>query len=72
MQHYMMSQDSAVSIATGCGPDGRSAAVRVVVQARFTSLHIISTGPGPAQPLVQCVKRALSSGVKQPGREADH
>jgi hypothetical protein len=27
---------------------------------------------GPTQPLIQWVPRALSLGVKRPGREADH
>jgi hypothetical protein len=28
--------------------------------------------PGPTQPPIQCIPRALSSGVKRPGSEADH
>jgi hypothetical protein len=30
------------------------------------------TALGPTQPPIQCVPGALSLGVKQPGREADH
>jgi hypothetical protein len=43
-----------------------------VVWARFTPLHIIHDGVGPAQPPIQWVTRALSLGAKQPGREADY
>jgi hypothetical protein len=42
----MLSQDSAVSVATGYLPDGWGVGVRVVVWARFTPLHIIHTGSG--------------------------
>jgi hypothetical protein len=35
-------------------------------------LRLGNLPPGPTQPPIQRVPRALSPGVKRPGREADH
>jgi hypothetical protein len=65
------SRDSVVGIATGYWLDDRGVGVRVPVGSR-----IFSTSSRPAlgstQPPVQWVPGALSPGIKQQGREADH
>jgi hypothetical protein len=60
-----------VGIATGYGLDDRGVGVRVPVGSRIFSK---SSRPalGSMQPPIQWVLRALSPGVKRPGREADH
>jgi hypothetical protein len=67
------SRDSVVGIATGYGlgnRGGRSSSPGRVKNFLFST----SSTPalGPTQPPIQWVRRALSSGVKRPGREADH
>jgi hypothetical protein len=65
------SQEIAVGVAIGCGLDSKEVRVRVPVGVRF-----FSTSPrsvvGPTRPPIECVPGALSSRVKQLGREADH
>jgi hypothetical protein len=39
---------------------------------KFFSIHHVQAGPGPTQPPVQWVPRALSPGLKRPEREADN
>jgi hypothetical protein len=65
------SQDSVVGIATGYELDDRGVAVRVPVVSR---IFFTSSRPalGSTQPPIQCVRGALSPGVKRPGHEADH
>jgi hypothetical protein len=64
----LKSRDSEVGIATSYGLEDRGFGVRVPVGSR-----IFSTSSRPALgPLIQWVPGALSPGVKQPGREADH
>jgi hypothetical protein len=62
---------SLVSIATGYGLHDRGVGVRVPVILRISSM---SSRPilGSTQPPIERVPGALSSGVKLPGREADH
>jgi hypothetical protein len=65
--------DSAVSIATGWGLEGQG--VGVGVPGRVENGHFsISFSPalGCTQLPIQWVPEALPSGVKWPGREADH
>jgi hypothetical protein len=65
------SRDSAVGIATGYGLDEQG----VWSSSGGKNFHFsISSRPalGPTQPPIQWVPGALSSGVKGPGREADH
>jgi hypothetical protein len=67
------SRDNAVGIATGYGLDDQTVRVRVPVEKRiFTPpCHPDRLGE-PTQLPIQWVPGALSSGVKWPGREADH
>jgi hypothetical protein len=62
------SRDSAVSIATGYGLDGRGVRIRFPVGSRIFST---ASRPalGPTHPPIQWVLPALSSGVKRPGCE---
>jgi hypothetical protein len=70
---YIYSRDSSVGIATGYGLDDRGWGVRFPARdGNFYLLHRVQNGSGPTQPPVQWVQGALSSGVKRPGREADH
>jgi hypothetical protein len=64
-------RDSAAGIATGYWLEDRGLRVRVPVGSRifFTSSRLAS---GPIQPPIQWEPGALSSGVKRPGRKADH
>jgi len=39
---------------------------------KFFSIHHVQAGPGPTQPPVQWVPRALSPGLKRPERESGH
>jgi hypothetical protein len=57
---------SAIGIEAGYGLDDPEVGVRVLVGSR------ISTSLGPTHPPVQWVSGALSLGVKQQEREADH
>jgi hypothetical protein len=67
------SRDSAVGIATGYGLDDQGVGVRVPVGSRiFSSPRRPDPALGFTQPPIQWVRRALSSGVKRPGRESDH
>jgi hypothetical protein len=61
-----ISRDSPVGIATGYGLDDRGVGVRVPVGSRIFSM---SSRPalGPTEPPIQWL-----TGVKRPGREADH
>jgi hypothetical protein len=69
----MRSRDSVVGIATGYGLDDRGVGVRVPGRIK-DFLFCTSSRPsvGPTQPPIQWVPGALSPGLKQPGREADH
>jgi hypothetical protein len=66
------SWDSTVSIATGYRLDdrGRSSSPSRIKNILFSALSRLVLGP--TQPPIQWVPGALSSEVKQPGREADH
>jgi hypothetical protein len=64
--------DSAVGIATGYGRDGRGVGVRVPVEARFSPLHVIQTGPGAHAASYPKGTGSSFLGVEWPGREADH
>jgi hypothetical protein len=68
-----MSRDSSVGIVTGYELDGRGVGVSDPVRAIFfpTPRHPDRFW-GPPSLLIQWVTGALSSGVKLPGREADH
>jgi hypothetical protein len=61
-----MSRDSSVGIATDYGLDGRGS----------QEIFLFSTVPrlslGPILPLIQCVPRTLSPGVKRPECKAEH
>jgi hypothetical protein len=63
--------DSSVGIAMGYGLDDRG-----FVSGRGWEFFLFTTASrpalGPTQPLIKRVQGALSLGVKQPGREADH
>jgi hypothetical protein len=66
------SRDSTVGIAIGYGLDDRGIEVRVPVGSRISLLHVVRPALGSTQSPIQWVSRALSQGVKRPGREADH
>jgi hypothetical protein len=63
------SWDSIVGIATGYGQDNEGSPNRVKNFLFSTSSRLVV---GPTQPPIQWVLGALSPGVKQQGREADH
>jgi hypothetical protein len=70
----MRSRVTAVGMATGYGLDDRGVGFRFSVGS-----SIFSSSPlppdrlwGPSQSPIQWVPGALSPGLKQPGREADH
>jgi hypothetical protein len=66
-------RDSSVGIALGYGLDDRGSRVRFSAGAgNFSLHHPVQNGSGPTKPPIQWVSRALSLGVKRPGREADH
>jgi hypothetical protein len=65
------SQDSIVRIATGYGLDDQGVGVRVPVGSRIFST-LSRPALGPTEPPIQWVPGAISPGVKQQGREADH
>jgi hypothetical protein len=63
---------SVICTATGYLPDDRGVGFRVPLGSRiFTSPRRPDRLSGPTQPPNQCVPRAISSGVKRPGCEAD-
>jgi hypothetical protein len=65
--------DGPVGIALGYGLDDRGSRVRFPEGLRIFLFTTASrTAVGPSQPPIQRVRRALSAGVKRPGREADH
>jgi hypothetical protein len=66
------SRDSVVGIATGYGLDNRGVRVRVRQGQEFSLLHVVRTGSGAHPTSIQWVPGALSPGVMQQGREADH
>jgi hypothetical protein len=69
----VLSRVSVVGIATGYGLDDGGVGVRVPVRSRIFFFSKSSRPAlGSTQPPIQCVPRAVSSGVKRPGREADH
>jgi hypothetical protein len=72
--HYFSprSRDSAVGIAIGYGLDDGGVGVRVPVGSRIFSSPRRPDRLRPTQPHIQWIPGALSSGVKRPGREADH
>jgi hypothetical protein len=63
---------SAVSIATGYGPDGRGFGVRVPVVSRISSSHVLQAGSGASPSSFPLGTGDSSPGVKQPMLEADH
>jgi hypothetical protein len=63
----LQSRDSSVDIATGYGLDDRSSGVRFPAEAGNFSLHRVHTG-SEANPVFY----PMGTGVKRPGREADH
>jgi hypothetical protein len=66
------SHDSSVGIALGYGLDDRGSRVQLPAGAgNFSFHHRVQNGSGPTQPPIQWVPRALSLGVKRPGREVD-
>jgi hypothetical protein len=67
------SRYSSVGIALGYGLDDWGSRVRFPAEAGNLSIpHRVQNGSGPTQSPIQCVPGALSLGVKQPEREADH
>jgi hypothetical protein len=69
----MKSRDSSVGTVTDYGLDDRMIGVRFLVGAgNFSFHHRVQTASGAHQPTIQWVSRALSLGVKRPGREANH
>jgi hypothetical protein len=67
------SRDSVVGIATGYGLDYRGVGVRVPVGSRiFSSPRSSDRLWGSPNLLSSGLPGALSPGVKQPGREANH
>jgi hypothetical protein len=67
-----MNRDSSVGIATGYGLDDRMVGVRYPEGAGNFSQQHVQTGSGAHQISIQWVPRALSLGLKRPGRESDH
>jgi hypothetical protein len=65
------SRDSAVGIATGYGLEERGVGVRIPVGSRILFSKSSRPALGPTRP-IKWVPRALSLGVKWPGREGDH
>jgi hypothetical protein len=69
----LKSRDSSVGIALGYGLDYRGSRVRFLAGAgNFSLHHRVQNGSGSHPAPIQWVLGALSLGVKQPGREADH
>jgi hypothetical protein len=72
LYHYK-SRDSSVGIALGYGLDDQGSSIRLPVGVgNFFFTTASRTALGPTQPPIQWVPGALSTGVKRPGREADH
>jgi hypothetical protein len=63
----VLSQDSPVGIATGCGLDDRG-----LISGRGNTFFLTPQRPGPTQPLIQWIPGSLSPGVKRPRRKADN
>jgi hypothetical protein len=73
MYHRHRSRNSVVDISTGYGLDGRGVGVRVLGSVKNYPFSRSSRPTlGSTQPPIQWVPRALSTGVKRPGRESDH
>jgi hypothetical protein len=66
------SRDSSVGIALGYGLDDRGSRVWFPAGARNFFTTASRTALGPTHPPIHWVPGALSLGVKQLGREADH
>jgi hypothetical protein len=67
------SRDNSDDIALGYGLDDRGSRVQFPAGAGdFLFITASRTALGPTQPPIQWVPRALSLGVKRPGREIDH
>jgi hypothetical protein len=66
-----VSRVGPVGIATGYGLDDRGVGVRVPFGSRIVPTSS-SPALGPTQPPIEWVPGTVSSGVKRPGREADH
>jgi hypothetical protein len=65
--------DSAVGIATGYGLGDRGVGVKSPGRVKNFLFYTSSTlAVGPTELPIQWVSRALSPGVKRPGREPDH
>jgi hypothetical protein len=71
---FMGSRDSSVGIALCYGLEDRGSTVRFPAGTGNFSLHHTAsrTALRPTQPPIQWMPRALSLGVKRPGRETDH
>jgi hypothetical protein len=68
-----MGRHRSVGMALGYGLYDRGSRVRLPgVLGIFLFTTASRTSLGPTQPPIQWVPGALSLGVKQPGREADH
>jgi hypothetical protein len=72
--YCIKSRDSSVGIALGYGPDDRGSRFRFSARPGNFSLHrhVQNGSAPPPQPPIKWVRRALSPGVKRPGRKADH
>jgi hypothetical protein len=67
------SRDSSVRIALGYGLDDRGSKVRFPVGGgNFSLHHRLQNGSGAHPASYPMGTRALSLGVKRPGRETDH
>jgi hypothetical protein len=73
LHKYIKSRDSSVGIALGHGLDDWGSKVRFPAGAgNFSLHHRVQNGSAPSQPAIQLVLRAISLGVKRPGRKADN
>jgi hypothetical protein len=73
LPNIIFSRDSSVGIALSYGLDDRGFRVRFPAGAGDFSLHHrVQNGSGAHPASYPMCTRALSLGVKRPGREADH
>jgi hypothetical protein len=71
--HFDLSRDSSVGIALGYGLDDRGSGIRFPAGAGNFCLHYrVRNGSGAHSASYPMGTRALSLGVKRPGRKADY
>jgi hypothetical protein len=70
--YFIIFTISSVVIATGYGLEDGGVGVRVPVEQEFSLFHVVQTDPGVHPISYTMSTGGFSSGMKRPGRKADH